>query len=123
MYMAYDPGESQQTTPVGVLYVYMTPDQDYTVHLETDMYLSEFAAVTDNVTFEPVYYEAILYGLAVRLFRHFRKPSDMVPPDLAALAAGSLDTLRALNAVAIQASLDLPGKIGGYNIYVDGPNK
>lgn len=121
MYMAFDPGDTQQTTKKGTLYVYMMPDSAYPTHLEADTYITEFVNLSDNVIFDRVYYEALIYGLAVRLFRHFHGVSVQVPADLLAIASHSLDKLKALNAVIPRMTSDLPGKRGAYNIYVDGP--
>lgn len=119
-YIAYDPGAAQQSVQTGTFYIYLTSDQPYLIHLETDSYLTEFASVTDTVSFAPAYYEAIIYNLAVRLFRHFHPSKAGIPADIVGLANSSLNTLRALNAVRIQASVDYPGKpAGAYDIYAD----
>ena len=122
MYIAYDPGPAQHQIPtrVGTLYLYMTPDQRYNIWMETDTYLFEFVSVTDLLTFEPAYYEAILYGLAVRLFRHFHPSNVQIPADVAAIASSSLNNLRTLNATVIMASNDIPSKASGwYNVFSD----
>jgi len=118
-YVAYDPGAAQQTSNVGTLSLYLTPDQAYTLFLETDAYLTEFVAVTDTVTFEPAYYEALVYNLAERLFRHFHRSEEQIPADILRIANASMNNLKTLNAVQIVAGLDLPGKISTFNIYSD----
>lgn len=122
-YVAYDPGATQQTSQKGTFYFYMNPDSQYDVHLEVDSYITEFTTLTDAVRFDPVYYEALVYGLAARLFRHFHAASSQLPADIQLIAAHSLDKLRALNASIPSVAVDLPGKAGGYNIYVDGPSR
>ena len=118
MYLMYDPGAAQQSVQTGTIYIYLVPDQNYTVSIEVDGVLTEFSAVGDVVTFEPAYYEPIIYNLAARLWRHFHS-KDPVPEDIAGLAISGLDMLRAINAVRIQAGCDLPGRNGTYNIYTD----
>lgn len=117
MYVAYDPGASQQTTPVGTLYVYYTPDKSYTLRLEVDSYLTEFVNLTDTVSFEPAYYEALIYGLAARLFRQYNPPNVGVPQDIVALASNGLSHLRTMNSVQVTAGMDLPGKVSSWNVY------
>ena len=116
VYIAFDPGAAQQATPKVYIYVYMAPDQAYFTHLEVDAYLTTFVNLDDVVTFDQVYYEAIIYNLAVRVFRHFHGEKAALPADVVAIANGSMNDLRALNAVRIQSALDLPGKPSTFNI-------
>ena len=117
----YDAGATQTTANNGTLYFYPTPSLAYTLILESDKYLSEFVNLTDTVTFAPVYYEALLYNGALRLFRHFHSVGTAVPPDIAALAGGAVRTLHALNRRQYRLALDYPGKSGqgNYNILSD----
>jgi hypothetical protein len=120
--IAYDPGLSQQSEGKGTLFLYPTPDSadTYTLALTSYKYVSEFSDWTDTITFEPVYYEPLIYGLALRLFRHFHPSATAIPADIAAGAAAGILTLETLNAVQKIAYLDLPGVRGGtYNIYTD----
>ena len=119
-YVAYDAGQAQQTVNTGTVYVYPSPDSAYTLLLETDCYLTEFASVSDTVTFEPAYYEALVYNLAVRLFRFYRDATVPVPQDIVSIATHRLDNLKALNFVNVRSAMDLPGGRGqSYNIYSD----
>ncbi len=121
-YICYYPGAAQQTTQTGQFFVYLTPDQAYIMNLELDTYLTEFATIFDTVTFEPAYYEALVYNLAVRLFRHYHGIADQIPADIVGIANNSIANLKTLNATQIVAGMELPGKSSGYNIFVDGPN-
>ncbi len=120
-YICYYPGAAQQATQQGQFFIYLTPDQAYIMNLELDTYLTEFATIFDTVTFEPAYYEALIYNLAVRLFRHYHGIADQIPADIIGIANSSLSNLKTLNAIQIVAGMELPGKTSGYNIFVDGP--
>jgi hypothetical protein len=122
MYLAYDPGDAQQTTNIGTISVYYNPDKSYTLFMEVDAYLNEFVNLTDTVSFEPAYYEALIYNIAVRSFRFFRDASVPVPIEIISIANNSLNNLRTMNSVQITAGMDLPGKTSTYNIYTDGYN-
>ena len=119
MYVAYDPGATQQTTQKGTIYLYYTPDKVYSVTLNATVALTEFVNYTDTVTFEPVYYEALVYGLAIRLFRRYSNDQTPVPQDLVAIAHEALRNLKSLNAERVQALMDIPGVGGIYNVLTD----
>jgi hypothetical protein len=118
-YVAYDPGAAQQTAQKGTLYFSGAPDKVYTVTLKGSIYLTEFVNFTDQVSFEPVYYEALIYGLAVRLFRRYSDDKTPVPADLTAIASESLKSLKSLNAVRVPAMMDLPPTTGRYDALTD----
>lgn len=118
-YIVYEPGAAQQSSQMGTLILYFIPDKAYTVTMEADCYLNEFTSVTDVVTFEPAYYEALIYNLAVRLFRRYSDDKAQVPADLVAIANNSLNNIKAMNSTRIMASMDLPGKVSVYNPYSD----
>ena len=119
VYVAYDPGEAQQAAHVGTLSFYYTPDRAYTVRLEAQMYLTELVNFTDLISFEPAYYEALIYQLAIRLFRRYSDDKTPIPADLAGIAGQALRDLKSLNAERVVASSDLPGVKGRYNILTD----
>jgi len=122
-HVSYDPGAAQQTVQIGTITLYPVPNKVYAVSLDADSYLTELVNLTDNITFEPVYYEAFIYGLAVRLFRRYSDDKTPVPVDLAKIAHDSLNNLRTLNGVRMQMVTDLPGSGGGiYNALTDGYN-
>jgi hypothetical protein len=118
-YVVYDPGAAQQTVQTGTFFLYNAPDKVYSVRLEGSIYFTEFVGMTDAVSFEPAYYEALVYGLAVRLFRRYTDDKTPVPQDIALIASESLKNLKNLNSERIPAMLDLPGVGGGYNVLTD----
>ena len=118
----YDPGAAQQSVQTGTFYFYLIPDKAYSIHLEYDAYLTVFTSVTAPITFDEVYYEPLVYNVATRLFRHFHKATEQVPPDIAAIARDGMATLRSLNSERIQAGMDVPGtSLGDPNIYTGLP--
>lgn len=121
-WVAYDPGLSQQTVQKGTVYVYGVPDTTYTLYLEADTYLTEFVNHTDTLSFEPAYYEALIYNLAIRVFRRYNQATVMIPMDVTEIARESLNNLRTMNNQTVIAGLDVPGKVGSWNVYTDGTN-
>jgi len=119
IYVAYDPGAAQQAVHTGTLSLYYTPNKVYSVVLEGTIYFTEFANMTDTVAFEPAYYEALIYGLAVRLFRRYNDDKTPVPMDIVNIAHESLKSLKNLNAERVPAMMDLPGIGGRYNVLTD----
>lgn len=116
----YDPGVAQQTEQEGALYLYPIPDSSmtYVLHLDYDDYMSEFSTLTAVITFEPAYYEALVYNLALRLYRRYHTDTARpVPEDIIALASVSMKTLENLNATQPRAAMDVPGKLSSFNIY------
>ncbi len=118
-YVTYDPGSPQQAAQKGTARFYPKPDKVYSARLQCQICLTEFVNFTDTVTFEPVYYEPLLYNLAVRLFRRYANDQTPVPMDLVVIARDSLNTLKTLNAEQVRATLDLPGRPGAYDGYSD----
>ncbi len=118
-YVVYDPGAAQQTAQKGTFFFHHTPDKVYAVKLEANTYFTEFVNYTDPVAFEPAYFEAIVYNLAVRLFRRYTDDKTPVPADLASIAMESLKNLKNLNAVRVPATMDIPGVKGIYNVLTD----
>lgn len=119
MYVSYDPGAAQQTAQKGTLSFYYTPNKVYSVTLGGSIYFTEFVNMTDTVSFEPAYYEALVYGVAVRLFRRYSDDNTPVPADLASIASESLKNLKNLNAERVPAMMDLPGVGSSYNVLTD----
>jgi hypothetical protein len=115
--IAYDPGAAQQASNVGSLLIYTPPDTSYTLHLESNKYMTEFALVSDTVTFEPAYYEAITYALAVRLYRFYHADAKQLPVDIVAIAKTAKQTIENLNSTKYTSSMDIPGKVSTFNIY------
>ena len=115
--MAYDPGLTQQSTNLGTILVYTAPDMGYTLHMQSDKYLTEFVNPSDPVTFEPAYYEALVYNGATRLYRYYHPDTKQIPTDIVILANSTKQAIESMNAVQCTATMDLPGKFSPFNIY------
>ena len=121
----YDPGSTQQSTLAlpsgyGTINLYYIPDASltYTLYFDSDKYLTDFVNLTDQINMEPVYYEALVDGLALRMFRHFHGPEVPIPLDMEDAAAASKRRVMTLNNKPVIARIDVPGRaVGQYNIY------
>ena len=119
-YMSYRPGSAQGSI-LGTLYFYCIPDQTYTVFLECDVYLTEFVNLTDTVTFEPMYYEALIYNGAKRLWRNYHVNTP-IPDDIREIANESMKTISVINVQKVIADLGLPDTKNGNADLFDGWN-
>lgn len=80
----------QPTYPLGTLYFLYTPNQAYTLHLDS---LKPLAAITDinaDLNLPPEYEEAIKWNLALRLAPDYSVP---VRPDVVSLAEDTYKSL------------------------------
>jgi len=115
----YDKGPPQQATQEGIVWIYPIPDQGYTLFFGEQAPLTEFSNLTDVVSFEAAYYEALLYNLAVRLFRSYFKHSQPIPADIVEMARESMRTIERMNDERQHMVSDVPRTRGPYNIYTD----
>lgn len=113
--LMYDAGSTQQGT-TGEISLYVIPDQNYELHIESEKYLTEFTAITDTVTFDAAYYEPLVYNLALRLYRRFREHDVAIPADIVAIANDSLRVIETMNSEKILASMETPTKLYSFNI-------
>jgi hypothetical protein len=103
--------------PVGNIFIWPVPDQNYEMHLSVKPALQSFPALSTAFNLPPEYEEAIRTNLAVRL-----RVAYQLQPDagLIALAKVALNTIKNTNAQIPQ--LQMPRALrggGGYNIYSD----
>jgi len=117
--LIYDPMGTEQWTPYGNIILYYTPDQTYTVYFDCTRDVCEFEDLEETVDFEPIYYEALKYGIAVRLFRHFHAVSVPIPADLLKMEADTLRAIYSMNNRTILSASDFPQRGGKYNVYTD----
>lgn len=117
----FDPGQTQSANPLGVVNLYPAPDPStpYTLYMGEQGVLTEFANLTDVVTFQPAYYEALEYNLAVRLWPQYHGGAQPIENDLKVLSAEAVRTIETMNAKRVTAAIEVPGskRGGGYNIY------
>ena len=119
--LSYDPGAAQQANQLGTIMVYYIPDAStaYTLFIESQKPLTDFATITDAVTFEPQYAEAIVYNLALRLHPEYFDDGRPISPLLLASARAAMCVLEKSNAVQPISAMDVPGRKAVYNIYSD----
>ncbi len=117
----FDEGQTQALVPTGIICLYPSPDQAYTLFLRSQKALIEFANLTDTVSFQPAYYEALEYNLAVRLWPQYHSFKAPVDRTITELARESMKVIETMNARQVTATIEVPGKKGGaYNIYTQG---
>ena len=118
----YDPGATQQSVQTGTIFLYPIPDDSSDkLYIDSQKYFTEFVNLTDNVTFTPAYFRAIVYNGAVAIWRPMGRRGTP-PPDITSQATESMRIIENMNAKPMISSIDLPGsKSGGsgYNIYTD----
>ena len=115
----FDPGRTQAANPLGVVYLYPAPDSStpYTLYMGERGTVTEFVSLTDTVTFQSAYYEALEYNLAVRLWPQYHSGAQPVENDLKLLSAEAMRTIETMNAKRVTAHIEVPGKRSGYNVY------
>jgi hypothetical protein len=116
----FDPGQTQSANPLGTVNLYPAPDPStpYTLYMGEQGTLTEFANLTDAVTFQPAYYEALEYNLAVKLWPQYHEDAKPISARLDKFALDSVRIIETMNAKRVTASIEVPGsKRGGYNIY------
>ena len=115
----YDPGATQGST-LGTVHLYPIPDEAYTLYLAQMKALTEFTTVTDTVTLESMYLEALVNNLAVRLWFVYHDRKEPIPPDIKLFATKSLRALDSVNDQKVFSRTDIPSSgRGGYSIYSD----
>lgn len=122
MALFFDPGPVQAAVPSGVVNLYPAPDAStqYTLYLGEQKPLSEFARPTDAVTFQPAYYEALEYNLALRLWRQYHEEDRAIPPDLVTLARDAMKVIETMSSRTPTAVIEVPGRRGRYGILTGG---
>ncbi len=117
MKVFYDPGQTQQVTQIGTIYMYPIVDGNttYTLFIEAMQPFTEFTTLTDQFTFPPAYQEAMIFNAAIRVAPKFGK---QITKEIAAIALESYTTIANMNSVRILASIDIAKKMNNTpNIY------
>lgn len=123
--LCYDPGLSQQVVQLGTILINPPPDATmaYVIYIDSEKTLTEIPAVASNITFEPVYYEALRYNLDKRLWIIYHDEGKPCRPDIVQLARQGKKIIETLNSKNVISRMDVPGtKYGTYNIYRDDYN-
>lgn len=103
--------------PLGNVFPYPVPSNQFELHLITKSPLTTFSAVSGTVNFPPEYEEVLWTNLAVRLATIYQL---QLSPDVVALAKAGRSTLRKANAQI--SRLQMPTSLnrdGLYNVYSD----
>jgi hypothetical protein len=105
----YDTGKAQQATNLGTINCYPIPDSSLdTLFINSQKYLTQFVNLTDNVTFQPVYQDAIVQNLACKIWRIMGRKGP-IPGDLLKDARTAMQTVENINHVLPIARIDFPG--------------
>ncbi len=111
----YDAGMTQQTLPqMGTISCYGIPDQIYTLFINSQKYLTQFVNLTDNVTFQPIYYDCIVQNLATKIWRPMGR-KGVVPADLLHDARAAMQIVENSNHRLPVARMDMPSTGGQVN--------
>ena len=113
--MFYDP-----QFPLGVVNLYPVPSGAYELHLTLKQTLGTFTSLDEPLGMPDEYNEALLYNLSLRLAPAYQ---ITVTPEIRALAAAALNTIRASNAQIprLRMPSDLPGvNQGSYSSGIGG---
>jgi hypothetical protein len=117
----YDPGPTQQTSQMGIIYAYPIPDASivYTLFIGQQKPLTEFSGPTDTVIFQSAYYMALRYSLDEVLWPQYRDDGKPFPPHLKGMKARAMGNIVAMNTRPGTMMVDLPKKSrNAYDIYV-----
>lgn len=106
--------------PLGNLFPWSVPDNQYTLFVTTYEQLQKFNTVADVINMPPQYEEAIMWNLAGRLRPMYGFGPE---PTISALARASLNTLAGSNTQVPTLTIDpILCSRGKYNVYSDIPN-
>jgi hypothetical protein len=104
--------------PVGTLYFWPLPTNQYSLHVTVRDVLGSFASLDTEIDLPPEYAEALHYNLAVRLGPGYGKDPR---PDVVTLAKSSLDAVKtsSLQIPRLQMPEELSTRYRTYNVYGD----
>jgi hypothetical protein len=110
----YDAGMTQQASQAGKISCYAIPDQAYTLFINSQKYLTQLVNLTDNVTFQPIYYDCIVQNLATKIWRPMGRKGP-VPADLIHDARVAMQIVENSNHTLPVARMDMPSTGGQVN--------
>lgn len=104
--------------PLGNLYVWPIPSNQYEIHISVKETLTQFANTASQMNFPPEYLSALRWNLAARIRPNYQLPPD---PTVTAMAKNALNTLRKANTqiARLQIPSELVRNSRVYNIYSD----
>ncbi|MBF0119978.1 MAG: hypothetical protein HQK79_14180 [Desulfobacterales bacterium] len=89
-YLMYKP-----ETPLGKVYLFYTPDSNYSLHLVSQKPLDDLSGITSTTEFPSNYDEAMKWNLAMRLMPEY---GIAVSPEIVKFASDSYNRITSLNA-------------------------
>jgi hypothetical protein len=109
--------------PLGNLFVWPIPNNQYTVFISTMLQLQQFQTINDTISLPLEYEAAIYWNLVPELWTFYGiVPDQLTEERVIKKAAASLDIIEEANAqipqLAMPAALKSPS-VGWYNIYGD----
>ena len=104
----YTAGMTQQTNQFGQIFCYSIPDVTYTLFINSQKYLTRFANLSDVVTFQPIYEQAIVQNLAKAIWRPMGRKGP-VPADLIKDARDAMQVVENINHEIPICRIDVPG--------------
>ena len=119
----YDPGATQQATQTGTIKLYPIPDgtSTYTLFIISEKAFTEFASLTANITFPPVYNKMLCYNLSCELCIAWGRPISRDIANEAAESERIIEQISSRNRKGV-AGMSFPGQSNagyGYNIWSD----
>jgi hypothetical protein len=112
-YVYYD-----TTFPVGNIYVWPVPNNQYQIFLTVMVQLQSFQNLSDQIVLPPEYLDAMQWNLADRITAMYGMPQN---PQITKYAEASMRAIEEVNSQIplLHMPIALRGKSGAYNIYGD----
>ena len=102
----------EDTYPTGTVFLYYSPQQNYTLHINSWKKLTQLPLLTTEISMPDEYLRALKFNLAVEVAPEFGRS---VPVEVAAIAKDSFETVSDLNRPDMLASADESLLYRGYN--------
>lgn len=112
-YAFYDSG-----TPLGNLFVWPLPNDQYEVHITVMQQLQQFTNLSDEIILPPEYKAALWWNLTLELYPMYGLPVNPVVEKKASAAMRIIEESNA-QIPLLQMPAALRGRSGAYNIYGD----
>jgi hypothetical protein len=119
----YSPGDTQQATQTGTVFLYPIPDatSTYTLFLDSEKPFTPFTSLVNNIAFPPAYVRAMIFNLAIEICSDYGRPVPQEVLEIAHESMRIIENVNARNRKAV-AGMGLPGAQKTFNIYSDDYN-
>lgn len=108
--------------PLGVINLHPIPNVGWTLYFDSYLQLTDFVALTTQLSLPPGYQAAIQDNLSVELWRFFKPDGAPIPPTTLAIAARSKGNVKRTNIRENLANFDpelISRGSGVYNVFTD----